>query len=145
MLCADKSYGDYPTLEQIKADYDELIHIVGNVTTIEQAKKLEEKLTIEINGISIDEFVNGTKLYDGTRADNRGTDADIEWIRYEAYGCLSLIYFYIKNGIIDDIVFNVWCNKWDVDFIQDTSIGNVEANYDTYIAFTEEYQKEENV
>lgn len=137
MFRTDDMYGDYPTLEEIKRDFNELIEMVGNVTTIEQAQEWEDKFTIEINGLYIDEFVNGIKLSDGTRDSMHGKNASIEWIRYEAYGCLAYVYFYIKNGIVDDIVFDVWSNKHDATFIADTSIDNVIANYDRYVDIVE--------
>lgn len=141
MFRTDDMYGDYPTLEEIKRDYDELLEMVGNVTTIEQTQKIKDKFTIEINGLSIDEFVNGMKLCDGTRVNNRGTDKDIEWIRYEAYGCLSYIYFCIENGIIDNITFDVWSNKHGSEFITGSSIDNIMENYDKYIEIIEEQWK----
>lgn len=128
MFRTDDMYGDYPTLEEIRRDYNELVEMVGNVVTIEQAKEWnqKDKFTIEINGENLEEFIN-----------NDGTDTDIKHIRYEAYGCLAYIYFYIKNGVVDDIVFDVWSNKCDADFIQDSSIGNIEANYEMYVSFSE--------
>lgn len=90
-----------------------------------------------INGTSVDEFENGLKLFDGTRDNYCGTDKDIEWIRYESYGCLAYIYVYIKNGIVKDVVFDIWSNKWDSQFVENTSIGNIETNYDSYVDIAE--------
>ena len=51
MFRTDDMYGDYPTLEEIRRDYNELVEMVGNVVTIEQAKEWnqKDKFTIEIN------------------------------------------------------------------------------------------------
>jgi len=129
MFRTENMYGDYPTLEEIKRDYSELVELVGNVTTIEQAENwnVKGKFTIEVNGEALDAF----------KADG-GKDEDIEWFRYETYGCLSYVYVYIKNGSVDDILFDVWSNKKDCEFIQDTSISKVEANYNTYVMLADE-------
>lgn len=129
MIRTEKMYGDYPTLEEIKRDYSELVELVGNVTTIEQAENwnVKGKFTIEVNGEALDSFKK-----------NGGQDEDIEWFRYETYGCLSYIYFYIKDGAVDDIIFDVWSNKRDDDFIQNIRIGKVEANYKTYVMLADE-------
>lgn len=108
------TYGDFPTIEEIKRDYNELMEIIKDVKTIEQAKQLEKDFTIiEINGMSIDEFLT---------PDNNGyvcTDKDIEWIRYEVYGCLSYIYQRFDNG---KIWFDVWSDFLYDEFIRDITI-----------------------
>ena len=105
---------DFPTIEEIKKDYNELMEIIKDVRTIEQIKELDEqkKFTIEINGMSIGEFLE---------VDNDGyvgTDKDIEWVRYESYGCLSYIYDRF-NG---KPMFDVWCDYGYYDFITDITI-----------------------
>lgn len=108
------TYGDFPTIEEIKRDYNELMEIIKDVKTIEQAKQLEKDFTIiEINGMSIGEFLT---------PDNNGyvcTDKDIEWIRYEVYGCLSYIYQRFDNG---KIWFDVWSDFLYDEFIRDITI-----------------------
>ena len=115
-----KTYGDFPTMEEIKRDYNELMEIIKGVRTIEQAEVLakEYNFTIEINGLPIDEFVNGMKLFDGTRNGYRRTNEDIEWIRYETYGCLDYIY----DRFDGKHMFDVWCDCCDYDFIIDITI-----------------------
>ena len=108
------SYGDFPTMEEIKRDYDELMEIIKDIKTIEQAKALDEskEFTIEINGMSIGEFLT---------PDSNGyvcTDKDIEWIRYEVYGCLS--YIYQSND--GKIWFDVWSEYCQYEFITDITI-----------------------
>ena len=113
------SYGDFPTMEEIKRDYDELMEIIKDVRTVEQAKELENKgFIIEINGLPINEYTNGMKLYDGTRNDCKGTNEDIEWIRYEVYGCLSYIY----DRFDGKPMFDVWSEYCYYEFIQDITI-----------------------
>lgn len=107
------TYGDFPTIEEIKRDYNELMEIIKDVKTIEQAKQLEKDFTIiEINGMSIGEFLT---------PDNNGyvcTDKDIEWIRYEVYGCLSYIYDRFDGKPMFD-VFSEFCQY---EFITDITI-----------------------
>ena len=100
-------YGDFPTMEEIKQDYAELMEIIKDVRTIEQARELEKQgFIIEINGMSIDEFV---------AVDGDGyvcTDKDIEWIRYDVYGCLSYIY----DRFDGNPMFDVWCDYYFDEF-----------------------------
>ena len=106
------TYGDFPTMEEIKRDYNELMEIIKDVRTIEQARQLEKDFTIEINGMTIDEFLE---------PDNNGyvcTDKDIEWIRYEVYGCLSYIYDRFDGKPMFD-VFSIYCYD---EFIRDITI-----------------------
>ena len=110
------TYGDFPTMEEIKRDYNELMEIIKDVKTIEQAKQLEKEneFTIEINGMSIGEFLT---------PDSNGyicTDKDIEWIRYEVFGCLSYIYQHFKYD--GKIWFDVWSNYCYDEFIRDITI-----------------------
>lgn len=103
-----KTYGDFPTMEEIKRDYNELMEIIKGVRTIEQAREIERYVCeVEINGDLIDEFVR-----------NGGTNKDIEWIRCAEYGCLDYIYSYLDGKIIFD-VYSKYC---DYDFIHDVTI-----------------------
>ena len=124
MFRSEEMYGDFPTLEEIKRDYNELVEMVGNVTTIEQARKWNKrgKFTVEINGEFLEEFARIC-----------GDDKYIEWIRYEAYGCLSYIYFWIKDGKVTQIIFDVWSNALDYDFIENCRINTVEEKYNTFM------------
>lgn len=108
------TYGDFPTMEEIKRDYDELMEIIKDIRTIEQARQLEKekKFIIEINGMSIEEFL---------MPDSNGyvcTDKDIEWIRYEVYGCLSYIY----DRFDGKPMFDVWSDYCYDEFIRDITI-----------------------
>jgi hypothetical protein len=107
------TYGDFPTIEEIKRDYNELMEIIKDVKTINQAREIENKgFTIEINGVSIDEYLNGEGYNEGK------TDDNIEWIRYENYGCLSYIY----DRFDGKPMFDVWCNYAYSEFITDITI-----------------------
>ncbi len=124
MFRIDDMYGDYPTLDEIRRDYDELISMIGDLSTIGEIMnfKKKDRFTIEINGEYLDDFINSDS-----------TNEDIKEIRYASYGCLAYIYVYVKNGIVDDIIFDVWSNKWQSEFIINTSMDDVESNYDTYL------------
>lgn len=106
-------YGDFPTMEEIKRDYNELMEIIKDVRTIEQAREMENKgFIVEINGVTIDEYINGEGYNEGK------TDENIEWIRYEVYGCLSYIYDRFDGKPIFD-VFSMYCYD---EFIRDITI-----------------------
>lgn len=107
------AYGDFPTMEEIKRDYNELMEIIKDVRTIEQAREMENKgFFVEINGVSIDEYVSGEGIKEGKTNDN------IEWIRYEVYGCLSYIY----DRFDGKIWFDVWSEYCQYEFITDITI-----------------------
>ena len=106
-------YGDFPTIEEIKRDYNELMGIIKDVRTIEQAREMERKgFIVEINGVTIDEYINGEGYNEGK------TDENIEWIRYEVYGCLSYIY----DRFDGKPMFDVFCDYSYGEFITDITI-----------------------
>lgn len=109
MIRTDDMYGEYPTLEEIKRDYNEFISLIGSITTKEKAVDLKHKynITVEINGEFAEQY--------------EGTDTEINWIRYEAYGCLDSIYVNFTDGIVNQIYFDIWSNKCDSVFIEDIS------------------------
>lgn len=104
---------EFPTMEEIKRDYDELMEIIKGVKTIKQAKEMESKgFVVEINGVSIEEYINGEGYNEGK------TDENIEWIRYESYGCLSYIY----DRFDGKPMFDVFCDYSYGEFITDITI-----------------------
>lgn len=116
-----RSYGNFPTINEIKRDYNELVEIIKDIRTIEQVKQLEKEFTIEINGMSIEEFL---------QPDSKGyicTDKDIEWIRYEVYGCLSYIY----DRFDGKPMFDVWSDYCDDEFIRDITIDKLTEEFYT--------------
>lgn len=120
MIRTDDMYGEYPTLEEIKRDYKELLGLIGSITTKEKAVDLKHKynITVEING----EFAEQYKR----------TDAEINWIRYAAYGCLDNIYVYCSRGSINEIYFDVWSNECDSAFIEGISFDDLDAVYEIF-------------
>lgn len=111
----------YPSLAKIKADYTELMEQIKDVRTVATAKDYAVKypVMVEINGVSIDEFVR-----DG------GTDRDIEWIRYETYGCLSYVY----DRFDGKPMFDVAVNDGGYEFITDICIDDLtEENYRNWV------------
>ncbi|MEE1505087.1 MAG: hypothetical protein UGF89_12695 [Acutalibacteraceae bacterium] len=131
-------YGDFPKLKEIKADYEELMKIVKDVKTIAQARAMEEKgFVVEINGVSIEEYVeNGGFLNEGK------TDENIEWIRFECYGCLDCIYVYTDGS---PAMFNVWSKAYEMDFIDTKTIKEVESVYEMAVATTKNTTKQGDV
>ena len=142
MKTSIRVYGDYPTIEEIKRDYFELMEIIKDVRTVEDAIKVEEtkKLTLEINGMSIDEYKKINNI--GPRAfiytDENGVEEGIEWIRYESYGCLSYIY----DRFDGKPSFDIWSNKCDYNFVQDITID--EITEEIYNIWMKEYEPKEN-
>lgn len=136
-------YGDFPTLEEIKRDYYALMDIIKGVKTVGQAREVEKNygISVEINGVSIDEFENGLKTING-RADGRGTNADIEWIRYEAYGCLSYVYDWFGGSPM----FDVWSNAASCEFVTDITIDDLNPeNYASWVSNEVERLNEQGV
>lgn len=120
-------YGDFPKLEDIKSDYRELMGIVEGVKTIAQARAMEEKgFVVEINGVSIKEYVE-----DGGFLNEGKTDENIEWVRFERYGCLEYIYVYTDGS---PTMFNVWSEAYEMDFIDSTTIKDVKSVYQMAVA-----------
>lgn len=103
---------DYPSLDQIRADYKCFIEKTGHITTIEDALPLYKEFdVIEANGDDINKYIA-----------EGGTNEGLEWLRYERYGCLDYIYVFIKNGKVDYVSFDVWCDEGMVDFIDSITI-----------------------
>ena len=114
------TYGDFPTMEEIKRDYNELIEIIKDVKTINQAREMEKKgFIVEINGVSIDEYINGEGCNEGK------TDDNIEWIRYEVYGCLSYIY----DRFDGKPMFDIWSEYCQYEFITDITIDRLTEEF----------------
>ena len=143
MQRSDDKYGDFPSLDEIKRDYMELMDITKGVRSIEQAKEVAEKhkLIIEINGVSLDEFENGLKTING-RSGARGSNSDIEWIRYEAYGCLAYVY----DRFDGRPMFDVWSNVACCEFITDIHIEDLtEENYKRWVSAEKERLTERGI
>jgi hypothetical protein len=116
------TYGNFPTLKEIQNDYAELMCIIKDVRTVEEARDLEKQgFTIEINGVPINDYVSNL----GYLGD--GADGDIDWIRYESYGCLSYIYDRFDGAP----VFSVWAEYCQEEFIADITIGTLTEKFYT--------------
>lgn len=72
-----------PSLDQIMTDYKAFRELTKDVRTLENIKKLRHQFVIEINGVSISEFEE--------------MPTEIEWVRYDGYGCLEDIYDYFDG------------------------------------------------
>lgn len=108
---------NYPSLEEIKKDYNNLMKIVSGVTTIEDVRKMIRLHRLRVEIIE------------------RGRNNDIVWIRLESsFGSLDHIYCNIKNGMINNVIFDVWSDELDDYFISNTTIEDLtEENYQEYI------------
>jgi hypothetical protein len=109
-------YGDFPTLEQIRKDYNDFKDTFKDIRTVEQIVDLvaETFMIVEINGMTVKEF-----LEDG------GTNDKIEWIRYEQYGCLTYIYDRFDGNPMFDVFSSACC----AEFIQDITIDKLTEEF----------------
>lgn len=106
-----KIYDGFLSYKELLTTFNALLSEVKNITTIKQAEQWEKHHSpVEINGDPISLYIS-----------NGGTDKDIEWIRYEEYGELSYIYFYIEDGKINSISFDIHSEICDYDFSQDNN------------------------
>lgn len=105
-----KVYREYPTYKEVLKAYNELVHMVRDITTVGQAEKWgkDNKCEVEINGVSVEEYIL-----------NDGISEGIEWIRYDHYKNLCYIYCYVKNGVVESVAFDVSDNEGYGDFILD--------------------------
>lgn len=114
--------GDFPTLEEIRRDYRELMGIIGDVKTIAQAREVAEKygIQVEINACQIDNF------------EQYSFDSDIEFISYSAYGCLRDIYdyLYVDRVIKFDVQNNVLGYHFPFEITEDDL---TEENYRAWV------------
>ena len=102
-----------PSMEKIRALYDEVIPMLRELKTKQDVINFGDKhhVTMEINY----DFAN---KFDESQP--------IECIRCESWGDLDYIYIY-TNG--SEPLFDVWCNFMDYDFIDGTTITNLEKDY----------------
>lgn len=102
-----------PSIEHIKALYNEVEPLLSKLKTksdiIEFGKK--HNVTMEIN-------YDLAELFDETNP--------IDVIRCESWGDLDYIYIY-TNG--NNPHFDVWCDFMEYDFINGTTIKELEKNY----------------
>lgn len=108
----ETSYG-IPSIEHIKALYDEVIPLLKQLKTKADVIEFGEKhkVTMEIN-------YDLAKLYD--------EKDPIEVIRCEAWGDLTYIYVY-KDG--NKPKFDVWSDFYDSEFIEDINIDDLKEAY----------------
>ena len=123
-----------PTIEEIRQAYDEITDIMKDITTVEQCRELAKRLgfTIEINGFSVKEYANQYKS-------EEEANTAIDWIRVENYEMLSYVYFH-KDG---PVMFDVWCDDVDADFLIDITIDKLEDAYADGVKWVEEQQVSE--
>lgn len=102
-----------PSIEHIKALYDEIVPLMKELKTKEDAINFGKKhnTTMEIN-------------YD--LAEYHDESEPIEVVRCEAWGDLDYIYVF-SNG--NTPRFDVWCDFMEYDFIDGTTIEKLENDY----------------
>lgn len=83
-----------PSLEELKQDYEDLVKLIKNIRTVEQAKAFqkEHNIPVEINGNDCEDFEFEYR-------------EEIEWIRYDHFGHLSYIYDYFDGNPEFDIYY----------------------------------------
>lgn len=110
---------DTPTMEKINLDYNYIVPIFKGVRNIKALKDLGRlmMLTIEVNGESVNEF-NDDFLEDL-----------VSFVRINSYESLDYIYFNYSNGRCTSILFDVWSNDVETDFLTDIRIENLEDEY----------------
>lgn len=103
--------GGFPTLEEIRRDYRELMGIIGDVRTVAQAWEVAEKYGLQVR--------------------IKGAGADIESLHIRAYGCLRSIYHALDGGAPE---FDVWSNGWNCIILPDITEDDLtEENYRDWI------------
>ena len=102
-----------PSIEQVKALYNEVMPLLKELKTkadvIEFGKK--HKITMEIN-------YDLAEIFDESQP--------IEVIRCESWGDLDYIYVYPDGSTPH---FDVWCDFMEYDFVDGTTIENLEKDY----------------
>lgn len=99
-----------PNIEEIKADYNEIITLMSKLKTKEDVENFEKeyKVIMEIN------------------YDRYNDNEPIEVIRCEHWNNLDYIYYYMDGS---KPMFDVWCDIIDCDFIDGANIDNLEKHY----------------
>lgn len=124
---------EIPSIDMIRKEYNELVDLVGNVTTLKQVKELvkSKKLIVEVNGGPLEEIASDME------------DTSVEWFRYEYYKHLSFIYCYIKDGKVTDILFDVYAKNMDECMIDSCSIDKLsEEVYKEAVEYVQQYASE---
>lgn len=83
-----------PTIDQLINDYQKVCEIMQNCRTVADARKIaaEQQVTIEVALYDHDPVDCNSSSLDNIR------DEQIEWLRYDYYGCLEYIYFKPDGG-----------------------------------------------
>lgn len=116
-----------PTMENIKAQYEEIIGYMSQLKTKKDILNFQKEhhVTMEIN-------YEECELYDGK--------IPIEVIRCESWGDLDYIYFPVDKesfygSVLKEPNFDIWCDLLELDFVECTTIENLEVNYEEGIKY----------
>lgn len=115
-----KDYGKFPTYEDVVNDYNELYKLIGNITTVEQLVELSSELMIEVNSIEVNQFVENN---------SNMSMKDVDFVRYESYGCLDFIYAHYENGKLKTILFDVFSEMLEDYFLEGVSIETLTEDF----------------
>lgn len=104
----------YPKYKEVTKALDELVKIMKLAETMRDLIEIgnKYKLTFEADGELLEKQLEENDLYLDTKA------SFVDWIRVESYKMLDYVYFR-KNGTI---IFDVWSDYYDSDFIVDMPI-----------------------
>ena len=86
--------GKYPYLDNIVDDYNKLMKIVKDVKSLKDIENLVANKSFPISEIEI----NGMSVGFYKELKERGIAADIEWIRYDSFGCLDYICVFTEES-----------------------------------------------
>ena len=124
------------TLKEIERDYENLMNIIGNITTIEQLRNLNNKDRFGYINVDNKRYYN-THDYDdnGKRIRKPRYCEGYEninhisnYILYGQYGCLGTIFVDISNGKINDILFDIWDDENCYCLVEQVGIDEVDED-----------------
>lgn len=90
----DDGVGKYPYLDNIADDYNKLMNLVKDVKSLKDIEELVANKSFSISEIEI----NGMSVGFYKERLEQGFASDIEWIRYESFGCLDYIYVFTDRS-----------------------------------------------
>ncbi len=126
-----KSGDKFPSLEQIKADYADLMAEIGNIKTFDGLMQRSKEMFeyVEVNGETLETFI-----------EYGGKETDIENIRYDDYKSLEYIHIYTSGDMPTFSVYSIGCED---DFLVDITADDLteEKYYDCVKEFCNRYSE----
>lgn len=112
-----------PSLDTLKREYEQFIMATKDIRTIEQAQEFQEKyhIPVEINGVSIEEFLEQLKI----------GPTPIQWIRYEYFDNLQYVYDRFDGKPMFDVYYGLY---GDNVLVTDITIDSLtKENYEKWL------------